>query len=573
LITVLLTGSLYACSSPAPKVAPPKADSTPPDKKVVQTIDDKHEAYTNFTLASIAMSGGHNEKAKTYLSKAIAQDPESLYLTRKMALLLERTKEYQEARVFALKCIDLDPENPENHILLAEIYGLMKDDNLAIEEYEKIVGLDPENQRIRLLLTTILIRKNRFQEALHHLRKLTEQSPQLIIAHYYRGRIYLEMKRFREAEDAFLEALRFNKKLEPALFDLGTLYQMTNRSVDAIETYEKLVELYPGNMAVRERLVSLLFEIGLKKKAEMQIEKIKEYSKPGESARQALGLIYLRQGKLSESIKELSLIVSAWPDDTKSRFYLATALEEKGDIEKALEQFRMIAPESKYFVSSQIHIAYMLENREDYEGAVSTIQKAISIKKEKIELYLMLASLYETMEQYEKGISVVKEGLEQDDKNVALIFRLGVLLDKSGDKESCMKEMKKILEINPNHAETANYIGYTYAEQGIRLDEAMNLIQKAAKLKPGSGYIIDSLGWVYFQKGLYDEAVHHLERAIELTPDDPTINEHLGDAYRKKKEYKKALQMYEKALTLNHPNEAALREKITEVKQTLEQDN
>jgi tetratricopeptide (TPR) repeat protein len=185
----------------------------------------------------------------------------------------------------------------------------------------------------------------------------------------------------------------------------------------------------------------------------------------------------------------------------------------------------------------------------------------------------MLASLYETKEEYDEGIRAVKKGLEQDEKNIALIFRLGVLLDKSGDKESCIAQMKKILEINPDHAETANYIGYTYAEQGIRLDEAMDLIQKAVKLKPDSGYIIDSLGWVYFQKGLYDDAVHHLERAVKLTPDDPTINEHLGDAYRKKKDYKEALKRYERALLLKHPNEKKLRKKITEVQQVLEQGN
>jgi tetratricopeptide (TPR) repeat protein len=129
--------------------------------------------------------------------------------------------------------------------------------------------------------------------------------------------------------------------------------------------------------------------------------------------------------------------------------------------------------------------------------------------------------------------------------------------------------MKVILEINPDHADSLNYIGYTYAEQGIKLDEAMNLIQRALELKPNSGYIIDSLGWVYFQKGLYDEAANHLEKAAKLTPNDPTINEHLGDAYFRKKKYTNALEHYKRALSLKHPKEEDLRKKITEVEQFL----
>ena len=133
--------------------------------------------------------------------------------------------------------------------------------------------------------------------------------------------------------------------------------------------------------------------------------------------------------------------------------------------------------------------------------------------------------------------------------------------------------MRKILDINPNHAEALNYIGYTYAEQGIKLDEAMSLIKKAMKLEPKSGYIVDSLGWVYFQKGVYDKALSYLEKAAELIPNDPTITEHLGDVYLMKKEYKTAFELYKKALSLDHPDEKKIKEKITKVENILKEKN
>ncbi|MBW2169731.1 MAG: tetratricopeptide repeat protein, partial [Deltaproteobacteria bacterium] len=197
----------------------------------------------------------------------------------------------------------------------------------------------------------------------------------------------------------------------------------------------------------------------------------------------------------------------------------------------------------------------------------------ILLENEKIELFLMLATVYETKKDYVNALEIAREGLRREPQNVALIFRFAVILDKSGDKDSCIEQMKRILEINPDHAESLNYIGYTYAEQGIKLDEAMDLIKKALSLKPESGYIIDSLGWVYFQKGLYDEAIHYLEKAAKLTSDDPTINEHLGDAYLKSNKYNKALEHYKKAMSLEHPDKEKLEKKITKVEQLLKQGN
>jgi tetratricopeptide (TPR) repeat protein len=89
-------------------------------------------------------------------------------------------------------------------------------------------------------------------------------------------------------------------------------------------------------------------------------------------------------------------------------------------------------------------------------------------------------------------------------------------------------------------------------------------------MKPESGYIIDSLGWVYYRRGLYDEALNSLEKAFSLIPEDPTIAEHLGDVYLKKNDYQRSLEMYQKALSLKHQETDKILEKIKEVQKFLE---
>ncbi|MET0313512.1 MAG: tetratricopeptide repeat protein, partial [Hansschlegelia sp.] len=92
-------------------------------------------------------------------------------------------------------------------------------------------------------------------------------------------------------------------------------------------------------------------------------------------------------------------------------------------------------------------------------------------------------------------------------------------------------DLKKALVLSPDQPLIMNYLGYSWIDKGVNLDEGMKLIKRAVELKPDDGYIVDSLGWAHYRLGKYDDAVRELERAVELRPQDPVMNDHLGDAY------------------------------------------
>ena len=92
-------------------------------------------------------------------------------------------------------------------------------------------------------------------------------------------------------------------------------------------------------------------------------------------------------------------------------------------------------------------------------------------------------------------------------------------------------DLKKALELFPEQPHVLNYLGYSWIDQGINLDDGMRMIKRAVEQRADDGYIVDSLGWAYFRLGNVEESVKQLERAVELKPEDPTINDHLGDAY------------------------------------------
>jgi tetratricopeptide (TPR) repeat protein len=125
--------------------------------------------------------------------------------------------------------------------------------------------------------------------------------------------------------------------------------------------------------------------------------------------------------------------------------------------------------------------------------------------------------------------------------------------------------MRTVLSFDPKHANALNYLGYTFAELGENLEEAERLIKAALAQKPDDGYITDSLGWVYYKKGLLTKALKYLKKAVSLVPDDPIILEHLGDAYLGLSDKKKALQFYQRSLKKKEKYKAALEKKIKEL--------
>jgi tetratricopeptide (TPR) repeat protein len=122
--------------------------------------------------------------------------------------------------------------------------------------------------------------------------------------------------------------------------------------------------------------------------------------------------------------------------------------------------------------------------------------------------------------------------------------------------------MKTVVRLKPNNADALNYLGYTYADMGINLDEAESLIQNALKIKPEDGYITDSLGWVYYKRGQYRQALKYLMKAVDLVPDDPVILEHIGDVHRMLRNAGEALNYYRRSIEKSSKNKNAIEEKI-----------
>ena len=572
LITAVLAPSCVRIESPLPV-----QQEAPLLKGSHNEQDNLQNAYTSYAFACLAEIDGKYSEAESLLREALQQDEDDPYLLLRLSEILAKQGSTQDALEVAQRAVLLDPSDLRARGFLAQLYSQLQEFERAISQYREILERDPNNKGMRLQLVTLLIRSKDYEAALDELSILTSREPGLIIAHYYEAKINLELKEYDKAEKAFLRVLQLNESFLPALFDLAALYATIGKLDMAAETYGEILLSEPRRnsttrpaTSARERLIALYYKMGRKDLAEKQLNEMKALIGPGDVKRKRLGLLYLRYGKLKESIDELTAIVTAWPDDQEARYYLAAALEESEDLDEAYRNFDRVTPESEYFVNARVHMAYVLEKQEKTGEAIGLIRQTITQTSEHSpQLYLVLASLYEIQEEHESAIDVLREGLQYNNENIDLYYRLGILLGKLKRIEESIKQMETVIKIDPRHADALNYIGYTYADENVHLDRALELIEKAIKYKPNSGYIIDSLGWVYFRKGLYDQALTELKKAIELAPHDPAIAEHLGDVYYKKHDYGNALKAYEKAISLENAEPERLQGKIKDAREQL----
>lgn len=211
-------------------------------------------------------------------------------------------------------------------------------------------------------------------------------------------------------------------------------------------------------------------------------------------------------------------------------------LNAYGEHEKALAVLTRLKPSSPYYEQAQIDKAAALNALEREDEAIALLASAMRREPTALETGAALGNLLASDERHREAVEVLDGVIarlsDTPDKDAwrYYITRAASFLALD-DWPRAEEDLKRAVDIAPEEPTALNYLGYSWAERGLNLDEAFALIEKAVSLRPSSGAIIDSLGWAHYQLGNYEDAVGHLEQAASLEPADPVITDHLGDVY------------------------------------------
>jgi tetratricopeptide (TPR) repeat protein len=242
---------------------------------------------------------------------------------------------------------------------------------------------------------------------------------------------------------------------------------------------------------------------------------------------------------------------------------MGRALEALGMSDEAIVQLGKVPPRATQYVAAQSLIGRMLRDRGRYREAAETIGRALSSVASGEQgsatdaLQDALAQVHERAGDHAQAVKLLEQALARRPQSAELAFALASAYQRNGQWERAVDVVRaSILKRDADNVQALNFIGYALASEGQRLDEARKMLEHALQLKPMSGEVADSLGWLYVKLNRLDDAERLLVRADRLTPEDPEILEHLGDLYVKRSDRVHAVEAYKRALR-NKPDDRA----------------
>jgi Flp pilus assembly protein TadD len=203
--------------------------------------------------------------------------------------------------------------------------------------------------------------------------------------------------------------------------------------------------------------------------------------------------------------------------------------------ELAIKTYERMPANSALHRNAQIQLALNYDAIEHADEARKLLEKLVADNPKDLEAIMALGNVLRGHKQFAECADVYTKAVDTigapAKPNWVVFYFRGICYERSKQWPKAEADMRKALELYPEQPQVLNYLGYSWIDQGVNLEDGMRMIRRAVEQRPDDGYIVDSLGWAYFRTGKLEDAVKQLERAVELKPEDPTINDHLGDAY------------------------------------------
>ena len=307
----------------------------------------------------------------------------------------------------------------------------------------------------------------------------------------------------------------------------GGFLERHGRGVEAHDVYSRYIDVNPTNLWFEAQLERSLK--GGKPPAPIQAD----LAIIDAFAAVARKLVAERRG--SGALALLNQAAYLAPDDDRTHFMIGEVLALHGRFPESAEAYGLVSGQSSMFWSARLGRARSLHGMGHTDEAVSLLRTMSGEKPLSAGPFVAIGDIMRSRRRWNEAVEAYDEALGRLGDTAGIrpdvLFDLGTVLEMSGDWERAERALIDSLETRPDDPYALNYLGYSWADRGEHLVEALDLIERAANQTPNDGMIIDSLGWVLYRLQRFEEAVAQLERAAELEPSEPVIIDHLGDAY------------------------------------------
>ncbi len=258
------------------------------------------------------------------------------------------------------------------------------------------------------------------------------------------------------------------------------------------------------------------------------------------------------------------------PEQADALLLCAAILEAQGQYDLATETFDRIPRNDPAFIMAELGRADALLADGRFDAAIEAMKQLAKDNSDRADIWSALGDTFRRQERYDEAASAYDRAIAtfttEEPGQWVVFYTRGIANERIKNWDQAEADFLKALELNPDHPAVLNYLGYSYLEMDIKLDEALGMIERAVAERPDDGAIVDSFGWALYRLGRYEEAVVQMEQAVELMPEDPVVNDHLGDVYWAVDRKREAEFQWKRALSF----EPATEEEATRIRRKLE---
>jgi predicted Zn-dependent protease len=434
--------------------------------------------------------------------------------------------------------------------------------------YRSLHEADPADREIAAALIDLYEEEDKLEGALELLEKLKTNDPENAAVG---ERIILDLARagrFPEAEQRARELVAKRPENRPGKRLLATVLFERGNIAEGEKILRALIEADPDDPATQRALASeLTRERRLDEAKSMYKEMIRTAGEDPHKAEQKsaatveLGFIAYLQKDWSEARRVLGPIAaSGTPVHARAARILLASDRDAEDFADGLARAKALAAADAKEPEWAAAVAEFQFRAGDPKAAEAKLEEFANSGD--LEKMMAAADAYARLKRYDAAVRIAREASRKFPESTEALFRLGSSQERGGSPAEAERVFLRILEVRPNDAATQNYLGYMWADQGVQLERAREMLEKAVAREPRNAAYLDSLGWAYFRLGRMEGAEKNLREAYRREPGDPTIEEHLGDLEMKLGNVDAAIRHWEKALQLKPEDPGRVREKL-----------
>lgn len=526
------------------------------EAKLSEETRDRATALAHYSAALQAEEAGDMKTAFQHYREVMRGDVEEADLVRKAAALAVRYGSAEEAEALLVERVRAVPDKPGPRLRLVEFLDAYQTGEAAEGRAEKLMteALEQFPRNAEVVTASVLrhLVKGRRDQAMATLKKAADTEGtgeadywlalagvaqevwplgQTEVAEAHRAEVNVFYERALAAATA--------KKNRAQLLEVAQYYVLSNQLEPARRICEAMAAR-DGDLTARKLLFRLYESEDLKEKAFALLEGI----------------------------------VRDDPKDVMQRRLLAEVLEKRQQFPEAARHLEAAIQVGTGTAADYEKLANLWLGLRQPDKAITLVQRAIRLFPDTPGFLAQAAMAYAAKQDLPRAIESFAEAEKLGSAggaqsfNHRFYFRFGVVLEQAERYEEAEAQLRRSIEMTPDtesdfQANTLNYLGYMWVDQGRKLDEAEKMIQRAVELEPENPAFIDSLGWLYHKQGRHAEALAELKKAEgllkELEPGDAEILEHISAVQEALGQKAEAVEVLKRAAALQTPDEEVAR--------------